>query len=408
MKKIELLAPAGDLERLKIAILYGADAVYLGGKQFSLRSRANNFDIEDIAKGVQFAKEHNAHVHVTVNMLPHEEDMDGLKEYLMELERVGVTAIIAASPTIMMCAKKYAPKLEVHVSTQHSSTNSAAANYWKSKGMDRVVLAREATLEEIKQSAKNSDVPLEVFLHGAMCISYSGRCVLSNNMTGRDANRGGCAQSCRWKYRLFEKNRQLNDDMHLFSMSSKDLMGADYVADLIEAGVASLKIEGRMKSAYYIATLVKAYRLLIDEIYEKGRLTPERMKWYYDELAKAENRPTGVGFFEGQPRYSGQLFGINGAGVTQEFIAYVLDYNEETKEATLEVRNNFKGHIEAEVFGPSITTTRFMFNDLYDMDGNVMEVAKTPMQIIKAKVPCKMEKDAMIRKVMVKDRREVY
>ena len=274
--------------------------------------------------------------------------------------------------------------------------------------MDRVVLAREATLEEIKQSAKNSDVPLEVFLHGAMCISYSGRCVLSNNMTGRDANRGGCAQSCRWKYRLFEKDRQLNDDMHLFSMSSKDLMGADYVADLIEAGVASLKIEGRMKSAYYIATLVKAYRLLIDEIYEKGRLTPERMKWYYDELAKAENRPTGVGFFEGQPRYSGQLFGINGAGVTQEFIAYVLDYNEETKEATLEVRNNFKGHIEAEVFGPSITTTRFMFNDLYDMDGNVMEVAKTPMQIIKAKVPCKMEKDAMIRKVMVKDRREVY
>ena len=177
MKKIELLAPAGDLERLKIAILYGADAVYLGGKQFSLRSRASNFDIEDIAKGVQFAKEHNAHVHVTVNMLPHEEDMDGLKEYLMELERVGVTAIIAASPTIMMCAKKYAPKLEVHVSTQHSSTNSAAANYWKSKGMDRVVLAREATLEEIKQSAKNSDVPLEVFLHGAMCISYSGRCV---------------------------------------------------------------------------------------------------------------------------------------------------------------------------------------------------------------------------------------
>ncbi len=409
MKKIELLAPAGDLERLKIAVLYGADAVYLGGKQFSLRSRASNFGLEEIKQGVEFAKQHGANVHVTVNMLPHEEDLEGLKEYLMKLEEIGVTAIIAASPGIMMCAKKYAPKLEVHVSTQHSSTNSMHANYWKEKGMDRVVLGREVTLEEIKQTSAHTDVPLEVFIHGGMCISYSGRCVLSNNMTGRDANRGGCAQSCRWKYRLYEDDRALHDQEHLFSMSSKDLMAAKYIPDLIEANVASLKIEGRMKSAYYIATLIKTYRMLIDEIYENGgRLSDERMNWYYMELAKAENRPTGCGFYEGMPRFDGHLYGINGAGVTQEFIAYVLDYDEESQMATLEVRNNFSPHIQAEVFGPSIPMTQFEIDDISDSDGNQMDVAKTPMQKIKTRVPCRMEKDAMIRKIMVKDRSNVY
>lgn len=409
MKKIELLAPAGDLERLKIAVLYGADAVYLGGKQFSLRSRASNFGLEEIAQGVAFAREHGAHVHVTVNMLPHEEDLHGLKEYLMELERIGVTAIIAASPGIMMCAKKWAPKLEVHVSTQHSSTNSSAANYWKEKGMDRVVLGREVTLEEIKASAAQTKVPLEVFIHGGMCISYSGRCVLSNNMTGRDANRGGCAQSCRWKYRLYEGDRPLHDEQDLFSMSSKDLMAAKYIPDLIEAGIASLKIEGRMKSAYYIATLIKTYRMLIDEIYaEGGRLSDKRMEWYYNELAKAENRPTGCGFYEGMPTFSAHLYGVNGAGVTQEFIAYVLDYEEASGMATLEVRNNFRAHIAAEVFGPTISTTRFELQELYDMDGNLLEVAKTPMQKIRTHVPLRLEKDAMIRKVVKRDRSSIY
>lgn len=408
MKKIELLAPAGDLERLKIAVLYGADAVYLGGKQFSLRSRASNFDIADIAEGVKFANAHGAHVHVTVNMLPHEEDLHGLKEYLMELERIGVTAIIAASPYIAMSAKKYAPKLEVHVSTQHSSTNSSAANYWKRKGIDRVVLAREVNLEEIKETAKHTDVPLEVFIHGGMCISYSGRCVLSNNMTGRDANRGGCAQSCRWKYRLYDGDRPLHDCKDLFSMSSKDMMAARFIPDLIEAGIASLKIEGRMKSAYYIATLIKTYRMLIDEVYEKGRISEERMQWYYHELSKAENRPTGTGFYEGLPKPTGNLYGVNGAGVTQEFIAYVLDYDEESGMATLEVRNNFRPGIMAEVFGPTIPSTSFQIESLYDLEGNELEVAKTPMQKIRTHVSTRMEPNAMIRKVMVKDRRNIY
>lgn len=408
MKKIELLAPAGDLERLKIAVLYGADAIYLGGKQFSLRSRASNFSIEDIAEGVRFANAHGAHIHVTVNMLPHEEDMHGLKKYLMELERAGVTAIIAASPAIMMCAKQYAPKLEVHVSTQHSSTNAAAANYWKDKGMDRVVLARELNLDQIKETAKHAQVPLEVFIHGGMCISYSGRCVLSNHMTGRDANRGGCAQSCRWKYRLFDGERQLHDDHDLFSMSSKDLMAARFIPDLIQAGIASLKIEGRMKSAYYIATLIKTYRMLIDEVYETGSISEARMQYYYEELAKAENRPTGVGFYLGQPKPQDHLYGVNGAGVTQEFIAYVLDYDVESRIATLEVRNNFKPHIEAELFGPHIPMTRFEINDLYDRDGELVEVANKPMQVLTMLSPIPMEKDAMIRKVIKKDRSDIY
>lgn len=408
MKKIELLAPAGDLERLKIAVLYGADAVYLGGKKFSLRSRASNFELADIAEGVRFAKEHGANVHVTVNMLPHEDDLDGLCEYLRELESIGVTAVICASPHIAMTAKKAAPKLEVHISTQHSSANSAAVSFWNEKGMDRVVLARECTLEDIRRTARKSELPLEVFIHGGMCISYSGRCVLSNHMTARDANRGGCAQSCRWKYRLYDKETQLHDEHDLFSMSSKDLMAARYIPDLIEMGIASLKIEGRMKSSYYIATLVKTYRMLIDEVYETGRLSDKRMEWYCNELSKAENRPTGVGFYEGQPLPQAHLYGVNGAGVTQEYIAYVLDYDESEQMATLEVRNHFCGHIAAEVFGPHIAMREFQLEDLYDLDGNLLEVANKPMQIIKTHVSVPMEKDAMIRKVMKKDRSMIY
>lgn len=408
MKKIELLAPAGDLDRLKIAILYGADAIYLGGKKFSLRSRASNFDIEDIAEGVRFAKAHGASIHVTVNMLPHEEDLEGLEEYLRDLERIGVTAVICASPFIAMSAKRVAPKLEVHISTQHSSTNSAAVAYWKEKAMDRVVLARECTLDDIKTTAKSAVLPLEVFIHGGMCISYSGRCVLSNHMTGRDANRGGCAQSCRWKYRLYRNDEQLHDDEDMFSMSSKDLMAAKFIPELIEAGIASLKIEGRMKSAYYIATLIKTYRMLIDEVYDKGRIEDKRMQWYYNELAKAENRPTGIGFYAGMPQPSAHLYGVNGAGVTQEFIAYVLAYDENTQIATLEVRNNFSPNSEVEIFGPHIETTSFMMKDLFDKDDQRIEVANKPMQILTTKLEVRAEPHAMIRKVVKKDRSNIY
>lgn len=402
MKKIELLAPAGDLNRLKIAVMYGADAVYIGGKQFSLRSRASNFGIEEIAEGVKFANKYGAKIHVTCNILPHEEDFEGLKEYLQDLERVGVTAIIVASYSIMKLAKEVAPKLEVHVSTQHSSTNSSAMAFWQEQGMDRVVLARECTLEDVQMTCENAQVPVECFIHGGMCISYSGRCTLSNNMTNRDANRGGCAQSCRWKYHLYDMTdeKELSDEEYLFSMSSKDLCAAEHLKDLIDCGVASLKIEGRMKSAYYLATIVRCYRMMIDEIYAKGDIAPEKMLWYQKEFAKAENRLCADGFYSGSPTYHSQLFGINGAGVTQEFIAYVLDYDEEKQVAKLEVRNNFACDIDCEVFGPNTDNTIFKMPMMYDENGESLSVCKNPMDVVYIKTSVVMQKHDMIRKIL--------
>ncbi|MDH6366249.1 MULTISPECIES: U32 family peptidase [unclassified Breznakia] len=407
MRKVELLAPAGDLARLKIAVRYGANAVYLGGKKFSLRSRASNFDIEDIAEGVQFAHAHGAHVHVTVNMLPHEEDLEGLEAYLKDLERVGVDAIIVASFHIMKLAKQVAPNLEVHVSTQHSSTNSGVIDFYEKQGMNRVVLARECTLDDVKATMQHAKLPVEVFIHGGMCISYSGRCTMSNSMTLRDANRGGCAQSCRWKYKLYDKDVPIYKEDHLFSMSSKDLNAMRFLPELIDAGVASFKIEGRMKSPYYLATVVRSYRKLIDTYQETGQLTDADFAWVVRELAKAENRLTGPGFYAGLPKMEDHLYGVNGAGVSQEFIAYVLDYDQKTQMAKLEVRNNFKIGDEAEAFGPSLDNTNFKVDTLYDEDGEIVDVARNPMQVLYTKVDIKLQKHDMIRKVMTK-REKVY
>lgn len=407
MNRIELLAPAGDLERLKTAIRYGADAVYIGGKKFSLRSRASNFDLDAIAEGVRFANEHNAKVFVTINMLPHEEDMDGIEEYLLALEAAGVSAIIVASIYIMRLAKRIVPKMEVHVSTQHSSTSSSVISLYQELGVERVVLARECSLHDVQATMKHTTLPIEVFVHGGMCISYSGRCTLSNNMTSRDANRGGCAQSCRWKYRLYDKDKAIYDENHLFSMSSKDLCAVEHVPQLIEAGVASLKIEGRMKSKYYLATIVRAYRKLIDSYYAKGYVSEDEMKQCRMEISKAENRLTSNGFYEGIPTFKDHLYGVNGAGVSQEYIADVLEYDEATKIATLQVRNNFKSGIEVEVFGPNIDNTSFIVETLYDKDGEILEVAKNPMQIIYTKINIKLQKHDMIRKI-INQRENIY
>ena len=408
MGKIELLAPAGDLTRLKTAVRYGADAVYIGGRQFSLRSRASNFSLEDIREGAAFAREHGAAVHVTINMLPHEDDFEGLEGYVAELVRAGVHAVIVASPAAACFIAERFPQLEVHISTQHSTTNASAIRFWKQKGMHRVVLARECSLEQIKATASRSPLPVEVFIHGGMCISYSGRCVLSNHMTNRDANRGGCAQSCRWKYALYQGDTLISDEHELFSMSSKDLQAAAFIPDLIDAGVASLKIEGRMKSTYYIATVVHAYRALIDEYYEKGELSPSRITFYEQEIAKAENRPTSCGFYRGMPQASGHLYGVNGAGVTQEYIADVIAYDEVTKTALLQVKNHFLPHSEAEVFGPHTPSARFEIGDVCDLDGRPLEVLNQPMQMVKMKCSLPLEEHAMIRKVYDRSGRNVY
>ena len=297
MKKPELLAPAGDLHRAKTAIRYGADAVYLGGQFFSLRSRASNFTLEDIQEACAFAKAHGAHIHVTVNIIPHEEDFTGLEEYLKKLEEFGVTAIIAASPYIMETARRVAPKLQIHCSTQMSVTNAQAIHFLKDTlDIDRAVLGRECTMAQVKEITNESPVETEAFIHGGMCVNYSGRCTLSNRMTLRDANRGGCAQSCRWSYHVYEQDKEIAGEP-LFTMGSRDLCAAEYMYPLMEAGVSSLKIEGRMKTEYYVACIVSAYRHLIDEIAETGKpLSAERMAVHQKEILRGENRETCISY----------------------------------------------------------------------------------------------------------------
>ncbi len=397
MKKIELLAPAGDLEKCKTAILYGADAVYLGGKKFSLRSRASNFDIEDIKEACDFARRHNANIHVTVNIIPHESDFEGIKEYLKTLEEIGVTAIIVASPAIGQIARKVASKLEIHLSTQLSITNYKSVEYFDDIKPDRVVLARECTMDEIRYITKNINTNTETFIHGGMCVNYSGRCTISNALTLRDANRGGCAQSCRWKYHLYDGENKISDDEILFSMSSKDLMAIDKVYDMIEANVSSLKIEGRMKSNYYIATVVKTYRKLIDEIYEtKKRPDKDRIEYYEREIAKAENRLTSSGFYDGLPDESGHLYGVNGAGVTHDFIGVILDQDDDY--AYVQTRNLYRLNDELEVFGPDIDNETFVVTTIIDENDENVELVNRPMSVMKINIPFKVSKGDMIRR----------
>ena len=398
-KNIELLAPAGDLERAKTAIRFGANAVYLGGKRFSLRSRASNFDIDDIKEACDFAREHGASIHVTVNIIPHEEDLEGIEDYLVTLQSIGVKAIIVASLSIIEIARRVAPKLEVHLSTQMSTTNSDAIKFYKMLNCDRVVLARECNIDQIRQICKHSDIPIEAFIHGGMCVNYSGRCTLSNQMTYRDANRGGCAQSCRWKYDLFEDGNKISDDDSMFSMSSKDLMAVDYVYDMMDANVTSLKIEGRMKTNYYIATVVKTYRSLIDEIASNnGQLSSDRLAYYRKQIAKAENRPCASGFYGGMPNKDTHLYGVNGAGVTHDFVGLVLDYDEVNHEAVVQSRNVFRVNDELEVFGPHLDDKSFVVKSIKNSDNEFIEVSNRPMDVVRIPLDFKVEAFDMIRR----------
>ncbi len=397
--KIELLAPAKDLFKAKIAVDYGADAIYLGGKCFSLRSRASNFENEDIKEIVEYAHNKNVKVYVTVNIVFHDEDFDGIKEYLAYLDEIGVDAIIVSSLFIVSYVKKHHPRMEAHISTQLSSLNSDAVNILKMYGADRVVLGRECSIDEIKQIAYNCDTPLEVFIHGGMCSNYSGRCVLSNRMTNRDANRGGCAHSCRWKYRVYDNGELISDESNPMSFSSKDLRATNYIEDLIKCGVSSLKIEGRMKSEYYIAQVVKTYRKLIDEIYEVGHLDEERLAYYDNELSKAENRLSDTGFLSGVCDDSKHLYGINGTGVTHDYVGLVKSYDENRGLALVEVKNMFDLNDELEVFGPSIDNVHFCNTTMFNSEWNFINEAHKPTELVIIRIPFKVSKNDMIRKV---------
>lgn len=394
MIKPELLAPAGDLEKLKIALLYGADAVYIGGTSFSLRARASNFKLESIAKAVEFAHDLGKKVYVTANMIPHNEDLAGLDEYLLELENIGVDAIIAASPYIIDRALSKTT-LPVHLSTQQSVTNSLLANYWFDYGIERVVLAREMSIEDIKMIGDNVKGEIEVFIHGGMCVSYSGRCTLSNTMTDRDANRGGCAHSCRWHYTLHSFDNQIGQTDE-FRMSSKDLDSIEYLTQLMDIGVSSLKIEGRMKSAHYIATIVYVYRMMIDDYYNR-EMKP--LEYYRNEIQKAENRKTSHGFFAGITTPEQQLYSDELTLPNQDFIAIGLNYNHESMIATVEQRNNFKANITVEIISPGLLPFHIQINEIWDEEGNLLEAARHPLQRIKFKTPFPIKRYDMIRMV---------
>ena len=394
MKKIELLAPAGNLEKLKIAIKYGADAVYFGGEKFSLRARANNFSLEDIKEGVKFAHKHHAKVYVTTNILPHNDDLDGLVEYLKYLDSVGVDAIIASSMTIINTCIKECKRMKAHISTQMSTLNSYACKFFKDLGATRVVLARECSLDEIKEIAKKTDVELEVFIHGGMCSSYSGRCMLSNHMVNRDANRGGCAHSCRWNYDLYDKGIKINKD-HYFNIGSKDLMALKMIPHLIDAGIASLKVEGRMKSEYYIAKIISSYRALIDDYYKTRDKNLDYDK-YKQEIEKAENRETSIGFFNGPVTINEQLYDRDDHP-TKEYVGIVLKDNLFKKYTLIKQKNFFKIGDHLEIFGPNNKKIDYEVKEIFDCDLNPLDAARHPEQIIKLKVPFRLKKDDMLR-----------
>ena len=398
MKKVELLAPAGDLEKLKIAILYGADAVFIGGKKFSLRAKASNFTIEDIKEGCDFAHKFNKQIHVTVNIYPHEQDLEGLKEYLIELDKAGVDAIIVSSLYIMKVALSLNLNFEVHVSTQLSSNNSKTIEFFKDFGVDRVVLGRECTIEEIREIKSKSPLDIEVFIHGGLCSSYSGRCTLSNNLCNRDANRGGCAHSCRWFYDLYQDEEKVNKDEEKFRIGSKDLCGVKQLINLLEIGVDSLKIEGRMKSLHYIATVVSSYRRLIDAYYN-NEVSEELIEEIEKELRKVENRPLTEGYLKGYIDQDDIIYEQDDKTSLQDFLGIVLDYDENTKLAKIYRKNYFKVEEEIEVFKYDDNNTKHIIKEIYDLEMNPVEIANRSDEILYIRLDDNIKKDYMIRRL---------
>ena len=391
MKKPELLSPAGDLERLKIALLYGADAVYIGG-QFNLRANTPNFTLDDLKEGVEYAHKLNKKVYVTVNIAMHNKEYEKIKPYLKKLKEINVDAIIISDPGLIDIAKEIG--LEIHLSTQNSTLNKKAVKFWENEGVSRIVLARECTKEDIKDIKENNNIELEVFIHGAVCASYSGRCVLSNFLTNRDSNRGGCSQICRWDFDLYNDNEKIEGEKP-FTFCTKDLSLAKHIPDLVKLNVDSLKIEGRMRSVYYIATVVKTYRKIIDE-YCNNKKEYKYNKEYEKILDDVANRDSIPQFFDGNFSKEVQYYNGRNETTNQDFIGIVLSYDEKTKLAKVEQRNYFKKGDTIEIFGPK-TRQQLKIKDIYDEDMNKIEIVRHPKQIVYLKVEEKVEENYMIK-----------
>lgn len=388
-KKIELLSPAGDLERLKIALLYGADAVYIGGREYSLRANATNFSIEEIKEACSFAHKLRKKVYQTVNIVFHNEDIAGIYDYLKEAVDAGIDAFIVSDPFIISYIRKNFPQVEVHVSTQNSTTNIETVKFFQKEGVARVVPARELSKEEIKELV-STGCDIEVFIHGAMCTFFSGRCTLSNYVTNRDSNRGGCSQVCRFVFNID------SNDEHKFTMATKDLNMAEHIKELIDIGVASLKVEGRMRSHYYLATVISSYRKIIDACYS-NTLTNDLIKQQEKILSRVANRETSTHYFNHLADETDQYYTGRQELSNQDYLAYVLSYDDNTGMVTISERNYFEPGTEVEIFMPSGKVISFIIDKIYDNDMNELEKACHPEEILKIKVPDKVEEHSMMR-----------
>lgn len=405
VKKIELLAPAGDLEKLKTAIDYGADAVYFGGELFSLRAGAGNFTKEEMIEGIKYAHDRGKTCHLTLNIFPHNYDIEAIESYLHEIKDLGIDAYIVSDPGTIMMIKEIIPNAEIHLSTQANLTNYKTAEFWAKQGVKRVVMARELSLEEMKVMREKIPEYLdtEAFIQGAMCISYSGRCLLSNFMIDRDANKGECAHPCRWKYKLVEEKREdeeypiYEDERGTYIMNSKDLSMIEHIPDLFEAGISSAKIEGRMKSAFYVATVVGVYRKAFDKYYEDPDNYEFDPKWL-TELKKVSHRDFTTGFYYDKADNRAQNYTTSSYTREYDFIGKVLEYDEDSKIATVEQRNKMVIGDEIEVFGPYTDFWTQKLDYLKDEFDNDLDSAPHPQQILKIRMDYPVKENFMLRK----------
>lgn len=405
MKQVELLAPAGSLEKLKMAVIYGADAVYMGGEEFGLRAYADNFSMEEMREGIDFAHAYGKKVYLTMNIIPHNEDLANMPEYVKRAVDMGIDAIIVSDPGVFSIVKEAAPDMEIHISTQANNTNWRSASFWYAQGAKRVILAREMTLEEIGDIAEKTpdDLELEVFIHGAMCISYSGRCLLSNYMAGRDSNRGECAHPCRWKYYLVEEKRPgeympvEENERGTFIYNSKDLCMIEHLPEVIRTGVTSLKIEGRIKSSYYVATIVKAYREALDAYYRDPANYRFDPRWL-EEMSKASHREYSTGFYFGKPGPQGQNYTHSSYIREYDFVGLVTAYDAAAGIATIEQRNKMSVGDVLEVVPPQEGFFTQTISSMCNADGEDIASAPHPQMTVYMPMDRSVEPYTMLRR----------
>jgi putative protease len=408
VKKPELLAPAGNLEKLKMALLYGADAVYLAGKSFGLRAFSDNFTEDELKEGVAFAHNLQKKVYVTVNIFPYNEDLPTLPAYIKFLSDCHVDAVIIADLGVYRIIKEVAPELPIHISTQANNTNWSSVLFWQDLGVRRVVLARELSLADINVIREKVDIDLEAFVHGAMCISYSGRCLMSNYFTGRDANRGQCAQPCRWKFNLVEEKRPgeyypvMEDERGTYIFNSKDLCLLPNIPELVDSGLDSFKVEGRMKSVHYVATVSKVYREAIDAYMANPNKYSVKTEWL-EELQKISHRAYTSGFYFNKTTQNDQIYGSSSYEQTFDFIGLVKSYDALTRMATIEQRNNIKIGQEIEIMQPGKANFIQTITEMFDMEGNLIQVAPHAQQLFKMPMNQEVVEFAMLRREVIEN-----